>query len=48
MLTYRKIDYLEVIGYSDVNLGECLDSRKSTTGYIFLLAGDVISWRSEK
>ena len=48
MLTYRKTDPLEVVGYSDVDLGRCIDSRKSTTGYIFLLAGVVVSWRSEK
>ena len=37
MLTYRKVDHLEVIGYSNVDLRGCLDSRKSTTRYIFLL-----------
>jgi hypothetical protein len=48
MLTYHKVDHLEVIGYSDADLGGCLDSRKSTTGYVFLLAGGAISWRSGK
>ncbi|XP_042485262.1 secreted RxLR effector protein 161-like [Macadamia integrifolia] len=48
MLTYRASDQLEVIRYSDSNYAGCLDSRKSTPGYIFLLAGGVIYWKSKK
>ena len=33
MLMYRRADYLEVIGYSDVDFVGCMDSRKSTFGY---------------
>ncbi|XP_068653891.1 secreted RxLR effector protein 161-like [Aristolochia californica] len=47
-LTYRRSDHLEVIGYSYSDFTGCLDSRKSTSGYIFLLARGVISWRSVK
>ena len=47
-LTYRHIDHLEVVGYSDSYFVRCVDSRKSTSGYIFLLAGGAISWRSSK
>ena len=43
MLTYKMTDQLKVIGYSDVNYASCLDNRKSTIGYIFLLAGEAIS-----
>ncbi|XP_057981171.1 secreted RxLR effector protein 161-like [Malania oleifera] len=43
MLTYRKSDQLEVIGYSDSNSACCVDSLKSTFGYLFLLAGGAIS-----
>lgn len=39
---------LEVTGYSDSDFAGCLDTRKSTSGYIFLLAGGAISWRSIK
>ena len=42
MLTYMMIDQLEVIGYSNADYAGCLDSRKSTTCYIFLLAGGAI------
>ena len=48
MLTYRKSDQLEIIGYSDSDFVECRDSMKSTSGYIYLLAGGVISWKSVK
>ena len=48
MLSYRRSDRLEVIGYSEVDFVGCLDSRKSTSGYIFLLANWAISWRSVK
>ena len=48
MLTYKRSDHLEVIGYSDSDFAGCLDSRKSTSGYVFLLAGGAISWRSTK
>ncbi|KAG8489197.1 hypothetical protein CXB51_017253 [Gossypium anomalum] len=48
MLTYKKSDHLEVIGYSDSDFAGCQDSRKSTSGYIYLLAGGAISWKSVK
>ncbi|XP_042477742.1 secreted RxLR effector protein 161-like [Macadamia integrifolia] len=48
MFTYRASVRLEVIGYSNSDYAGCLDSRKSTSGYIFLLAGGAISWKSKK
>jgi hypothetical protein len=42
MLTYKKIDNLEVIGYSDADFLGCVDSQKSISGYIFTLANGVI------
>ena len=47
-LTYKHTDHLEVIGYSDWDFAGCSDSRKSTSGYVFLLAGGDVSWRSTK
>ena len=38
MLTYRRSNHLKVIGYSDADFAGCQDSRKSTSGYIFMLA----------
>ncbi|XP_074265886.1 secreted RxLR effector protein 161-like [Silene latifolia] len=41
MLTYRHTDQLEVIGYADSDFGGCVDSRKSTFGYVFALVGAI-------
>ncbi|XP_068644654.1 secreted RxLR effector protein 161-like [Aristolochia californica] len=43
MLMYRRTDNLEVIGYSDFDFVGCIDSRKSTSRYIFLMASGAIS-----
>ena len=48
MLTYPKSDQLEIIGYSDSDFARCRDSMEYTSGYIYLLAGGVISWKSVK
>ena len=45
---YRQTNCLEVIDYSDSNYVGCVDSRKSTSDYIFMLVGGVVSWRSAK
>ncbi|KAK2977394.1 hypothetical protein RJ640_007680 [Escallonia rubra] len=44
----RKSNNLEVIGYSDSNYGRCVDSLKSTSGYVFMLAEGHVSWKSAK
>ncbi|KAL6322834.1 hypothetical protein AAG906_020834 [Vitis piasezkii] len=48
MLTYRRSSHLEIVGYSDSDFTGCLDSRRSTSGYIFMLAGGTVSWKSVK
>ena len=48
MLTYRRSDSLEIKGYSDADFAGDRDDRKSTSGYVFTLAGGAISWRSSK
>ncbi|RVW37000.1 Retrovirus-related Pol polyprotein from transposon TNT 1-94 [Vitis vinifera] len=48
MLTYKRSEQLEVVGYSDSDYGGCLDSLKSTSEFVFMLANGVISWKSEK
>jgi len=48
MLTYKRYDHLEVIGYTDSDFIGCIDTRKSTFGYVYLLAGGAISWKSAK
>ena len=44
ILTFKRFDNLEVIGYSESAFARCIDSRKSTFGYLFMLAGGAISW----
>ena len=48
MPTYRRSSHLEIVGYSDSDFAGCLDSKRSTSGYIFMLAGGAISWKSVK
>jgi hypothetical protein len=48
MLTYRRSDKLELVGYIDADFAGCVDSRKSTSGYIYTLSGGAISWKSSK
>ncbi|KAJ9538265.1 hypothetical protein OSB04_030998 [Centaurea solstitialis] len=48
MLTYRKSDSLEIVGYSDSDFGGCQDTGRSTLGYVYILAGGAISWKSVK
>jgi hypothetical protein len=48
MLTYKRTDNLEVIGYTDADFAGCADSQRSTSGYVFTLASGSISWRSCK
>ena len=37
----------EVCGYVDSNFASDLDKRRSTSGYVFTLAGGPISWMSK-
>lgn len=47
-LGFKKGMSLQMYGYVDANWGGCLESRRSTSGYVFLLAGGAISWKSKK
>ncbi|RDX64092.1 hypothetical protein CR513_57389, partial [Mucuna pruriens] len=47
-LMYAQIDDLEVIAYSNSNYAGYVDSPKSTSSYICMLASGVVSWRSAK
>uniref|UniRef100_A0A2N9IWZ4 Integrase catalytic domain-containing protein n=1 Tax=Fagus sylvatica TaxID=28930 RepID=A0A2N9IWZ4_FAGSY len=44
----RRSNLLEVVGYADADYAGCADDLKSTSGYVFMLAGGVISWKSVK
>ena len=47
-LVYGRDDGLELVGFTDSDLAGDLDERKSTGGYIFMLNGGAISWKSAK
>jgi len=42
MHMYRKTNNLDVIGYSDSDFAGCVDSHKSTSGYIFMMVDGAI------
>nr|BBF90152.1 polyprotein -like [Oryza rufipogon]BBF90155.1 polyprotein -like [Oryza rufipogon] len=46
MLSYRRSESLQIVGYSDSDFAK--DNTKSTSGYVFTLAGGAISWKSSK
>ncbi|WKA01867.1 hypothetical protein VitviT2T_020119 [Vitis vinifera] len=48
MLTYQGTSLLDVVGFCDADFTGCLDDKKSTTGYIFMMAGGAVSWKSVK
>jgi hypothetical protein len=45
---YKWTDNLEVIGYANSDFAGYIDSRKSTSEYIFLMIGGAVSWRNAK
>ena len=48
MLTFKRSNNLDIIDYSDSDFAGCFDNRKSTFGYLFMLVGGAISWKSSK
>jgi hypothetical protein len=48
MLTYERSDDLEIVCYSNLDFVGCLDTDRSTSGYVFKLVGGTISWSSSK
>jgi hypothetical protein len=36
------------LGYADAGLGGDLDTRRSTTGYVFKVFGGVVAWKSKR
>ena len=39
---------VELIGYSDADYAGCIETRRSTSGYVFKLCGAAVSWRTAK
>ena len=47
MLVYQD-ESLVPIGYTESNFQSDIESKKSTSGYVFILGGGAVSWRSVK
>ena len=39
MLTYQRTNILDVVGFYDADFSSCIDDKKSTMGYIFVMVG---------
>lgn len=47
-LNYKKrCDALDLVGFVDSDFAGDIDSRKSTTAFLFTLGGNCISWKSQ-
>ena len=47
-LTYSRDAELSPIAYVDTDYGGCADTRRSTSGYIFLMSGGAVTWSSKR
>ena len=45
---YKRKEEAQLTGYSDSDLAGDIDTRKSTTGVLFFLGSNVITWQSQK
>ena len=47
-ITFRGNSNVQPVGYCDSDWAGCRETRKSTEGMVFLLAGGAVHWRSKK
>ncbi len=47
-LTYSRDAELTPLAYVDADYGGCRDTRRSTSGFVFLMAGGVVTWSSKR
>jgi hypothetical protein len=47
-MLFSKKKHRRIEVYIDADWTECLDDRKSTSGYCAFMAGNQVSWRSKK
>lgn len=46
-ITYNGNEGLNLFGYSDASYADHLDTRRSTTGYVYMMAGGPVTWQSK-
>ena len=47
-LTYSRDSELSPMAYVDADYGGCRDTRRSTSGYVFIMAGGAVAWSSKR
>ena len=47
-LTYSRDAELSPHAYVDADYGGCWDTRRSTSGYVFIMAGGLVTWSSKQ
>ena len=47
-LTYYRDSTLSPVAYVDADYGGCRDTRRSTSGYVFIMAGGPVTWSSKR
>jgi Reverse transcriptase (RNA-dependent DNA polymerase) len=47
-LTFTRQGHVKVAGYCDADWESCIDTRRSTTGYVFTLGGGAVTWCSRR
>lgn len=47
-IKYQKEDSVNLVGYTDADFARDIDTRRSTTGYVFLVNNSAITWRSHR
>ena len=47
-LTYSRDYDLSPIAYADADYGGCRDTRRSTSGFIFIMSGGAVAWSSKR
>ena len=47
-LTYYRDSELPPVAYVNTNYGGCKDTCRSTSGYVFIMAGGAVTWSSKR